>query len=284
MTDRRSGRNLFDTSKKLSLYFLKSLLKSWGRKSLPIKKNKRILVISAHPDDVDFGCAGTLAKLAKEGAEIAYVICTSGEKGSDDPNLSCSKLALLREKEQRAAAKIIGVKEVIFLRKPDGELMYSLEFRGELVRLIREWRPHTIFTHDPANRLFDNQYIFHADHRVVGELAFDAAYPAALNPNFFPAQFRDGLAPHAVSEIYFFATAAPNVWVDITSTLLLKIKALRCHRSQIKDPKIMEKFVHTWFGAWGKEKNLPYAERFRRLQIFHDQRERLKKLIKDADL
>lgn len=247
-------------------------------------QKKRILVISAHPDDVDFGCAGTLAKLAKKGAEIAYAICTSGEKGSNDPNISCAELALIREKEQRAAAKIIGAKEVIFLRKPDGELTYSLEFRGELVRLIRQWRPHLIFTHDPANRHFDNQYIFHADHRVVGELAFDAAYPAAMNPNFFPAQLREGLAPHAVSEIYFFATAEPNVWVDITTTLLLKIKALRCHRSQIKDPKLMEKFIRTWFGAWGKEKNLPYAERFRRLQIFHDQRERLKKLIKDSKI
>lgn len=248
------------------------------------KKNQRILVIAAHPDDVDFGCSGTLAGLAKGGAEIAYIICTSGEKGSNDQNISCSKLALIREKEQLAAAKIIGAQEVFFLRKPDGELIYSLEFRGELVRLIRQWRPHTIFTHDPANRHFDNQYIFHADHRVVGELAFDAAYPAALNPNFFSAQLREGLAPHAVSEIYFFATAEPNVWVDITSTLPLKIKALRCHRSQIKDPQIMEKFVHTWFGAWGREKHLPYAERFRRLQIFHDQKERLKKLIKDSKL
>lgn len=248
------------------------------------KKNKRILVISAHPDDVDFGCAGTLAKWAREGAEIAYVICTSGEKGSADPNLPCSKLARLREKEQRAAAKVIGAQEVIFLRKPDGELQYSLEFRGELVRFIRLWRPEILFTHDPANRRFDNQYIFHADHRVVGELAFDATYPAALNPNFFPAHLREGLAPHAVSEIYFFATAEPNVWIDITSTLTIKIKALRCHRSQIKDPKIMEEFVRTWFGAFGKEKNLPYAERFRRLQIFQDQRERLKKLIKNSKI
>lgn len=244
-------------------------------------KNLRILVISAHPDDVDFGCAGTLAKFALEGAEIFYTICTSGEKGSDHPQLSNLELALLREKEQRAAAKVIGVKEVIFLRKPDGELQYSLEFRGELVRLIRQCRPHILFTHDPANRLFDNQYIFHADHRVVGELAFDAAYPAALNRNFFPAQLREGLSPHAISEIYFFATAQPNIWIDISSTLKLKIKALRCHRSQIKNPEKMEKFVRSWFGAWGKEKNFAYAERFRRLQIFHNQGQRLRKLMAD---
>jgi len=235
-------------------------------------------VISAHPDDVDFGCGGTLAKWAQEGAEIFYAICTSGEKGTDDPSVPCHALALIREKEQRAAARVTGAKEVTFLRKPDGELQYSLEFRGEIVRLIRQFRPHILFTHDPANRSFDNQYIFHADHRVVGELVFDAAYPAALNRNFYPGHLAEGLSPHGVAEIYFFATAQPDTWVDISATLELKIKALRCHTSQIRNPKMMEDLVRTWFGAWGREKGLAYAERFRRLQIFHDPAQRLRKL------
>jgi LmbE family N-acetylglucosaminyl deacetylase len=242
------------------------------------RKGQRVLVISAHPDDVDFGCGGTLAKWIGEGAEIFYGICTSGEKGTDDSALPCHALALTREKEQRAAAEVIGVREVVFLRKADGELQYSLEFRGELVRVIRQYRPDIIFTHDPANRSFDNQYIFHADHRVVGELVFDAAYPAALNHNFYPAHMVEGLSPHAVSEIYFFATAQPDTWIDITPTLELKLKALRCHASQIKNPKVMEEMVRTWFGAWGREKGFAYAERFRRLQIFHDPAQRLKKL------
>lgn len=244
------------------------------------KNPLRVLVISAHPDDVDFGCAGTLARWVKEGAEIVYAICTSGEKGTDDPSMTNEKLARTREKEQRAAAKVIGSREVIFLRKTDGELQYSLEFRGELVRVIRKFRPDILFTHDPANRAFDNQYLFHADHRVVGELAFDAAYPAALNHNFFPGHLAEGLTPHAVSEMYFFAAAQPNTWVDIESTLNQKIKALSCHTSQIKDPKLMGEFVRTWFGAWGKEKGLAYAERFRRLQIFRDPAQRLRQLKK----
>jgi LmbE family N-acetylglucosaminyl deacetylase len=244
------------------------------------KNSLRVLVISAHPDDVDFGCAGTLARWAKEGAEIVYTLCTSGEKGSDDSAVTNLELARIREKEQLAASRVIGAKEVIFLRKPDGELQYSLEFRGELARIIRQSRPHLLLTHDPANRAFDNQYLFHADHRVVGELAFDAAYPAALNRNFFPSHLIAGLNPHAVSEMYFFATAQPNIWVDIEPTLDLKIKALRCHTSQIKDPKIMEKLVRTWFGAWGREKGLAYAERFRRLQIFRDPGQRLRQLKK----
>jgi len=242
------------------------------------KKGQRVLVISAHPDDTEFGCGGTLAKWAQEGAEVFYCICTSGEKGTDDPNLPCHALAPIREKEQRAAARVIGAGEVVFLRKPDGDLAYSLDFRGDLVRVIRQFRPHTLFTHDPANRSFDVQYIFHADHRVVGELAFDAAYPAALNHNFYPAHLVEGLSPHAVSEIYFFASAQPDAWIDIEPTLHLKLQALRCHASQIKKPKMMEEMVRTWFRAWGREKGFAYAERFRRLQIFQNPGERMKKL------
>ena len=241
-------------------------------------KGHRILVISAHPDDTEFGCGGTLARWAREGAEVFYCICTSGEKGTDDPNLPCHALASIREKEQRAAARVIGAREVVFLRKPDGDLEYSLDFRGDLVRVIRQFRPHTLFTHDPANRSFDVQYIFHADHRVVGELAFDAAYPAALNHNFYPAHLVDGLSPHAVSEICFFASAEPNTWIDIEPTLHLKLQALRCHASQIKNPRMMEGMVRTWFGAWGREKGFAYAERFRRLEIFQNPGERMKKL------
>ena len=248
-----------------------------------MKKQKeplRILVISAHPDDVDFGCSGTLAKWAREGAEIFYTICTSGDKGTDDPTIPNHAMALLREKEQRAAAKVVGVKEVIFLRKTDGELQYSLEFKGDLVRAIRKYRPDILFTHDPANRAFDNQYIFHSDHRVVAELVFDAAYPAAQNRNFFPGHLAEGFLPHAVSEIYFFAAAQPDTWIDIEPTLDLKIKALRCHASQIKNPKLMERMVRGWFASWGQEKGLAYAERFRRLPMFEDPSERLRKLRK----
>jgi LmbE family N-acetylglucosaminyl deacetylase len=244
------------------------------------KKNLRVLVISAHPDDVDFACAGTLAAWAREGARIFYAICTSGEKGSDDPGVSPLALARIREEEQRTAARVVGAEEVVFLRKPDGELAYSLEFRGDLVRLIRQFRPRIVFTHDPANRAYDNQYVFHADHRLVGELAFDAVYPAALNRNYYPEHFAAGLSPHAVAEIYFFAAAQPNVWIDVEPTFDRKLKALGCHRSQIKEPEAMAQMVRSWFAEWGQEKGMAYAERFRQLQIFHDPRQRLRELRK----
>jgi LmbE family N-acetylglucosaminyl deacetylase len=114
----------------------------------------------------------------------------------------------------------------------------------------------------------------------VGELVFDAAYPAAQNRNFYPGHLAEGLSPHTVSEMYFFAAAQPDTWVNIESTLKLKIKALRCHASQIKKPKMMEEMVRAWFGAWGKEKGFAYAERFRRLQMFEDPSERLRKFKK----
>jgi LmbE family N-acetylglucosaminyl deacetylase len=239
------------------------------------KEALRVLVISAHPDDVDFGCGGTLAKWAREGAEIVYAICTSGEKGTDDPSVCGPDLARTREKEQRAAAAVTGAKEVVYLRKPDGELEASLAFRGELVRVIRRHRPHVVFTHDPANRSFDNQYLFHSDHRIAGEAAFDAVYPAALNRNYYPNLLAEGLEPHAVSEIYFFGAAQPDTWVDISSTMGLKIKALRRHASQIKEPEIMEEMIRTWFGEWGREKGMKYAERFRRLRVFENPGQRL---------
>lgn len=254
--------------------------KSSEKRAAREKAGPRILVICAHPDDVDFGCAGTLAKWAQGGAEIFYTICTSGEKGTDDPTIPNHALALTRENEQRAAAKVVGVKDVIYLRKPDGELQYSLEFRGEVVRSIRQFQPDIVFTHDPANRAFDNQYMFHSDHRVVGELAFDAVYPAALNRNYYPGHLAEGLSPHAVAEMYFFATGKPDTWIDISSTIETKIQALGCHRSQIKKPKVMEKLVRTMFGTWGREKGMAYAERFRRLPIFQNPADRLKKLKK----
>ena len=246
-------------------------------RALKRKSGPRVLVIAAHPDDVDFGCAGTLAKWVQEGAEVFYTLCTSGEKGTDDPAISNQALALTREKEQRAAARLIGVKDILFLRKPDGELQYSLEFRGELVRAIRRFQPHIVFTHDPANRAFDNQYLFHSDHRVVGELAFDAIYPSAMNRNYYPGHLAEGLSPHAVSEIYFFGTAQPDTWIDISATIDRKIQALRCHRSQIQNPEAMEKLIRAMFAAWGKEKGMGYAERFRRLPIFRTPADRLKK-------
>ncbi|UCD79587.1 MAG: PIG-L family deacetylase, partial [Desulfobacterales bacterium] len=177
--------------------------------------SERVMVISPHPDDVDFGCSGTLARWRRMGVDITYVICTSGDKGADFP-AAPESIAEMREKEQLAAAEIVGVRKVIFLRLKDGELENNREFRKTLVRVLRQYRPDVVLTMDPANVRFENVYVSHADHRATALAAFDAIYPAARNRNFFPELLEEGLLPHAVKWIYFFGTADPNTWIDIS--------------------------------------------------------------------
>jgi len=178
---------------------------------------ERVMVISPHPDDVDFGCSGTIARWSRMGVDITYVICTSGDKGSDHP-LDSEALSALREQEQLAAAKVVGVGKVVFLRLKDGELENNREFRRILVRVLREHRPDVVLSMDPANNRFENAYVSHSDHRAAALAVFDAIYPAARNRNFFPELLEEGLLPHAVNRMYFFGTAEPNTWIDITET------------------------------------------------------------------
>lgn len=228
---------------------------------------EKILVISPHPDDVEFGCSGTVARWSRDGREVIYIICTSGEKGSDDPQMRPETLAAIREEEQRAAAEVAGVREVQFLRLPDGELENHRELREILVRMIRRYRPGVVLSLDPANTRFENPYVSHSDHRAAALAVFDAIYPAAGNRNFFPEQLEEGLAPHWVAGIYFFGTNRPNAWVDITDTIEAKIDALRCHRSQLAGFENMETWVRERYSEVGKEKGMAYAEAFRYLEI-----------------
>jgi LmbE family N-acetylglucosaminyl deacetylase len=225
---------------------------------------ERVMVISPHPDDVDFGCSGTIARLSRMGVDITYVICTSGDKGSElaeEP----SAVAEIREKEQLAAAEIVGVSTVVFLRLKDGELENKSEFRKILVRALRQYRPDVVLSMDPANVSFENVYVSHADHRAAALAAFDAIYPAARNRNFFPELLEEGLMPHAVDQIYFFGTADPNTWVDISETIEIKIEALRAHKSQMEGFEDLSAWVRERFGNLGKKKGFAYAEAFRHL-------------------
>lgn len=228
---------------------------------------EKILVISPHPDDVDFGCSGTVARWSCKGKEVIYVICTSGEKGSDNPQMRPETLAAIREGEQRAAAGVVGVREVQFLRLPDGELENTRPFREILVRMIRRYRPAVVLSMDPANARFENPYVSHSDHRATALAVFDAVYPAAGNRNFFPGQLEEGLTPHRVEGIYFFGTDRPNTWMDITDTLEAKMDALRCHKSQMADFENLEAWVRERYSEVGKEKGMAYAEAFRHLEI-----------------
>ena len=187
----------------------------------------QILVISPHPDDAEFGIAGTVARWTHEGKSVVYVVCTNGDKGTSDLNIKPEELAKVREEEQLAAAKVLGVREVIFLHHPDQALEDTPEFRKELVRLIRMYRPDIVATADPYRR-----YIWHRDHRITGQVTLDAIFPYARDHLAYPDLLKEGLMPHKVREVLLWASEDINYRLDITDTFDIKLAALRCHKSQ----------------------------------------------------
>lgn len=194
-----------------------------------------VLVVAAHPDDAEFGASGTVARWIREGKEVVYVLCTSGEKGTSDRSVSPQWLARVREKEQVAAANVLGVREVVFLRYPDQGLEDSVELRRDIVRVIRKYRPDTVVTLDPYRR-----YIWHRDHRITGQVVLDAVYPFARDHLAFPGLLKEGLEPHKVKEVFLWASEDANHKVDITDTFHLKVAALRCHESQVREMPVSE--------------------------------------------
>jgi LmbE family N-acetylglucosaminyl deacetylase len=225
----------------------------------------RVLVVAAHPDDPEFGCAGTVARWIAEGKEVFYLVCTRGNRGTDDPTMTEAELAVLREGEQRAAAAHLGVKEVSFLDQTDGEVQANLQFRGEVVRCIRTYRPGIVCTHDPTTLFYRGSMINHTDHRATGLVTTDAIYPIARDRLQYPEQVRAGLQPHKVKEIYYFGTHEPNQWEDITGTIDRKVEALRRHQSQFKQMDEMEKRVRDFSRNAGQGETPEYAEAFRRI-------------------
>jgi LmbE family N-acetylglucosaminyl deacetylase len=205
---------------------------------------KRIAVIFAHPDDAEFICAGTVARWAAEGNHITYVLLTSGDKGSDDSTVTPEQLVATREAEQRAAADILGVEEVIFLRYADAMLVPDLDLRRAMVRVIRQIRPDVVICQDPTVRFVGQDYLNHPDHRAAGEATLDAVYPAARDRMTFPELLAEGLEPHKVREVYLAGADKPDVAIDITPYLDTKLAALRAHASQVAwDPSEM---VRKW--------------------------------------
>lgn len=228
------------------------------------------MVIVAHPDDPEFFCGGTIARWAREGVEISYLICTRGDKGSDDPSMTGARLAKIREAEQLAAAKVLGVREVVFLDYRDGELEPTLKLRGQIVREVRRWRPDVVITCDPTARFIRGVYPNHADHRTVGDVAIDALFPASGLKLYYPEHAAEGLAPHKVAEVYLTVTNEPDTWVDTSETIDLRIEALLCHATQIKDAEALARRVRgNTDPRQPAELGSPprYAEGFRRLVI-----------------
>ena len=222
------------------------------------------LVISAHPDDAEFGVAGTVARWAKQGKQVVYVICTNGDKGTTDPNLLPERLSEIREQEQQAAADLLGVKQVVFLRYPDQGLEDTPPFRKHLVRLIRQFRPQTVVTSDPYRR-----YIWHRDHRIVGQVVLDAVYPFARDHLAYPDLIAQDLLPHKVKELLFWAAEDINYRSDITDYFDAKLAALRCHTSQVRELGVsdLESWLRRRCREMAADESFELAEAFHRIII-----------------
>lgn len=187
-----------------------------------------VIVVTPHPDDAEFGVAGTVARWTSDGRDVIYVVCTNGDKGSSDPDMRPDELARIREQEQLAAADVLGVREVIFLRHPDQGLEETPEFRKEIVRLIRIYRPETVVTAGLYRRR-----IWHRDHRITSQVTLDAIFPYARDFHSYPDLAEEGLQPHKVREVLLWGAEELNYRSDITSTFDRKVAALFCHASQM---------------------------------------------------
>ncbi|MEP7292016.1 MAG: PIG-L deacetylase family protein [Chloroflexota bacterium] len=225
---------------------------------------KRVMGIFAHPDDPEFFCGGTFARWAAEGAEIIFVLATSGDKGSSDPEMTGERLIAIREEEERNAAKALGVKDVIFLRYPDGELTPNLALRGDIVRQIRLHQPNVVVTCDPTVFWFGDRALNHPDHRAIGEAVCDSVYPTARDRLNFPTHERDEkLASHKVKDLFICGTYTPTAKIDVTDYIETKISALREHKSQIADMEAMAERQRANHDAEMLSATPRYSESFR---------------------
>ncbi len=220
------------------------------------------LLVTPHQDDAEGGCGGTVGTWTKRGTEVVYVLCTNGDKGSSDPNMTSPRLAEMREREQQNAANVLGVKEVVFLRHPDGGLEDTLELRAQVVREIRRHKPEVVMCVDP----FRSTSHTHRDHRVSGMVALDAVFTYAWSYLHFPEQMRDeGLEPHRVKEIYLWGSEAPDTYVDISESVDAKAQSLSQHVSQMREPQKLQERIRSRAKTVGERASLPYAEAFRRI-------------------
>lgn len=229
------------------------------------------MVVMAHPDDAEFLCAGTVARWCDQGWSVYYVLATSGDKGTHDESLTPQQLAALREQEQREAARVLGVKECIFLGYPDGFLENTLELRGQIVRLLRRYRPDVVITWDGFRRSFN-----HRDHRVVGQAVRDALYPAVRDHLYYPEHGEEGLEAHRVDELLLAGSDEPDYHVDIGPYLDRKLEALLCHASQLGG-RTREELVRGWRERARQARRdgwRPERESFRRVRIGPPGRER----------
>ncbi len=229
-----------------------------------ITKQAQVMVITPHPDDAESGVAGTIVRWVSEGKDVIYVVCTNGDKGTSDINMKSDELVRIREQEQLAAAKLLRVRDVIFLGYPDQALEDTPEFRKEIVRLIRMYKPETVVTADPYRR-----YLWHRDHRITGQVTLDAIFPYARDVLSYPDLLKQGLHPHKVREVLLWGSEEPNYHSDITDTFDIKLAALRCHKSQVgSNPSTdLEERLRQWAKRMAEGQDFELAEAFHRVEI-----------------
>ena len=233
-------------------------------------KYERVLAVFAHPDDPEFGAGGSMAKLVKDGADVTYVIVTDGSQGGENPKQKDSELVAIRQREQRAAAKVLGIKKIEFLGYKDGHLAPDLKLRRDIVRMIRKYKPELVITHIPGRVLDAPMGGSHPDHLAVGEATMAAVYPDSRNPRAFRGLLKEGFAPHIVDEVWIPYWTMGDHFVDITKTIDLKLEALRKHKSQVSKPGMewdVDKWVRKRHRDIGKKGGFRYAESFKRIKV-----------------
>ncbi len=225
----------------------------------------RIVVVTAHPDDVDFAAAGSVAVWTNAGIEVAYCIATDGDAGGSDRSVGRTEMAAIRRREQLDAAKVVGVSDVTYLGFEDGRVVIDLELRRAITRVIRQFRPDRVVSQSPE-RNWTRIYGSHPDHMAVGEAALSAVYPDARNPFAFPDLLEEGLEPHTVAETWIMASDRSDRVVDTTDVFDLKLSALSAHRSQVGDGAHLENLLRGWMSNTALTAGLPEG---RLAEAFH---------------
>ena len=227
---------------------------------------QKILVVLAHPDDPEFFCGATAARWVKAGHRVSYCIVTCGDKGSRDLTIGSEELCSIRQAEQRAAARILGVEDVVFLCYPDGYLVADIDLRRDITRVIRRVKPDVLVTCDPQTLFTQYGGLNHPDHRAAGQATLDAVFPSARDHLTFPELWKDEhLEPHIVREVWVCGTLSPDVTLDVTEMWEIKIRALYEHKSQIGEPEKLAERLRNRRTADSSPEQPRYEERYRRL-------------------
>jgi LmbE family N-acetylglucosaminyl deacetylase len=237
-------------------------------KEFSLLKPKVVLGVAAHPDDLDFGCSGTIARWSSEGAKTYYLIITDGSKGSSDPKLTSEELIKIRQEEQRAAGKVLGLQDVFFLNYPDSYLEVTQDLKKDIVKMIRKIKPDVVITMDPTVVYsLSRGFINHSDHRAAGQSTIDAVFPQARDRLTFPELLEEGLEPHKVPTLLLTNFDKQNFYVDISDYVDIKLDALMKHESQVSNPDETKKFVKGFTKKAGEKSGYDYAEGFIRLDM-----------------